>query len=92
MRVVLTGLAHLFYFTRHFRAGLSYFAATQLEFWWCLLHRLRSVAVLTITLLRANELKSGCQLVKCSLILNSLLSSCTQCHPINGRASWVKRQ
>jgi hypothetical protein len=31
-RVVPTGLAHLFHCTRHFRAGLSYPAATRLEF------------------------------------------------------------
>jgi len=30
VRVVPTGLAHLFNFTRHFRAGLSYPAATRL--------------------------------------------------------------
>ena len=46
-RVVPTGLAHLFRFTRHFRAGLSYPAATRLESWWCLLQRSRSMAVLT---------------------------------------------
>jgi hypothetical protein len=49
-RVVPTALAHLFHFTRHFRAGLSYPAAARLEFWWCLLHRLRSVVVLTQSL------------------------------------------
>jgi len=31
-RVVPAGLAHLFNFNRHFRAGLSYPAATRLEF------------------------------------------------------------
>jgi hypothetical protein len=46
-RVVPTGLAYLFHFTRHFRAGLSYPAAARLEFWQCLLHRLRSMVVLT---------------------------------------------
>jgi len=44
---VPTGLAYLFHFTRHFRAGLSYPAAARLQVWWCLLHRLRSVVVLT---------------------------------------------
>jgi len=38
----------VFHFTRHFRAGLSYPAATRLEFWWCLLLRLRSMVVLTL--------------------------------------------
>ena len=33
-----------------FRAGLSYPAATRLEFWWCLLHRLGLLLVLTHTL------------------------------------------
>ena len=41
--VVPTGLAHLFHFTRHFRAGLSHAAATRLEFRWCLFHHLPSV-------------------------------------------------
>ncbi len=36
--------------TRHFRAGLSPRAATRLEFWWCLLERLRSMVVLTQSL------------------------------------------
>jgi len=45
-----TGLVHLFHFTRHFRAGLSYPAAMRLEFWWCLLHRLRSMIALTQSL------------------------------------------
>jgi hypothetical protein len=49
-RVVPTGLAHFVHFTRHFRAGLSYPAAPRLEFWWCLLHRLRSMVVLTQSL------------------------------------------
>ena len=44
------------------------------------------------TLLQGNQLKSACQLVKCSLIFNSLLSSCTQCEPVNGPASRAKRQ
>jgi hypothetical protein len=46
-RVVPTGLTHLFHFTGHFRAGLSHPAAARLEFWWCLLHRSRSMVVLT---------------------------------------------
>jgi len=37
----------VFHFTRRFRARLSHPAATRLEFWWCLLHRLRSMVVLT---------------------------------------------
>ena len=37
------------HFTRHFRAGLSYPAATRLESWQCLLDRMRSI-VLTHTL------------------------------------------
>jgi hypothetical protein len=41
------GLAYLFHFTRHFRAGLSYPAAARLEFWRCLLRRLRLMVVLT---------------------------------------------
>ena len=40
------GLAHWFHITRHFRAGLSYPAATRLEFWWCLLQRLRAMVIL----------------------------------------------
>ncbi len=48
--VVPTGLAHLFHFTRHFRAGLSHAAATRLEFRWCLFHRLPSTVVLTQSL------------------------------------------
>ena len=48
--VVPTGLAHLFHFTRHFRAGLSPAAATRLEFRWCLFHRLPSTVVLTRSL------------------------------------------
>jgi hypothetical protein len=50
--------SHLFHFTRHFRAGLSYPAATRLEFWWCLLHRLRSMIVLTQSLKPASFLAS----------------------------------
>jgi hypothetical protein len=63
-RVVPTGLAHLFHFTRHFRAGLSYPAATRMECWWRLLHRLRSMVVLTQSLLAAlskRELNRGLQ-------------------------------
>ena len=49
-RAVPTGLAHLVYFARHFRAGLSHPAATRLEFWWCLLDRLRSMVIITWSL------------------------------------------
>jgi hypothetical protein len=48
--VVPTGLADLFHFTRQCRAGLSHRAATRLQFWWCLLERLRSKVVLTQSL------------------------------------------
>jgi len=47
MRVVPPGLAYLFHFTRHFRAGLSYLAATRLETWCCCFHHLHSVVALT---------------------------------------------
>jgi hypothetical protein len=47
MRVVPPGLAHLFHFTRHFRAGLSYLAATRLQTWCCLFRRLHSTVALT---------------------------------------------
>ena len=58
-RVVPTGLAHLFHFTRHFRAGLSYPAASRLESWWCLLHLLRSMVVLTQSLQPLSGLITG---------------------------------